>query len=69
MEKLLKQFKNHIIYWYEQKIKQLENNQKPIVNSTKGLIYIIRASNEDDDLYFALLVVACACIKLEWHII
>ena len=38
-------FKNHIIESLNKKIKQLENNQKPKINSTKGLIYVFRALN------------------------
>lgn len=41
-------FKNHIIESLNNKIKQLENNQKPKINSTKGLIYVFRALNTEN---------------------
>ena len=41
-------FKNHIIESLNKKIEQLENNQKPKLNSTKGLIYVFRALNTDN---------------------
>ena len=41
-------FKNHIIESLNKKIKQLENNQKTHVNSTKGLIYVFRALNTEN---------------------
>ncbi len=41
-------FKNHIIESLNKKIEQLENNQKPKINSTKGLIYIFRALNTEN---------------------
>ena len=45
-------FKNYIIEGMNNKIKQLENNQKPKINSSKGLIYVFRALNiENATLY------------------
>ena len=41
-------FKNHIIESLNKKIQQLENNQKPKINSTKGLIYVFRALNTEN---------------------
>jgi phage anti-repressor protein len=41
-------FKNHIIESLNNKIKLLENNQKPKINSTKGLIYVFRALNTEN---------------------
>ena len=41
-------FKNHIIESLNKKIEQLENNQKPKINSTKGLIYVFRALNTEN---------------------
>ena len=41
-------FKNHIIESLNNKIEQLENNQKPKINSTKGLIYVFRALNTEN---------------------
>ena len=44
-------FKNHIIESLNNKIKQLEINQKPKINTTKGIIYVLRALNADATLY------------------
>jgi len=41
-------FKNHIIESLNKKIEQLENNQKPKINSNKGLIYVFRALNTEN---------------------
>ena len=38
-------FKNHIIESLNKKIEQLENNQKPKINPSKGVIYIIQTSD------------------------
>ena len=41
-------FKNHIIESLNNKIKLLENNQKPKINSSKGIIYVFRALNTEN---------------------
>jgi hypothetical protein len=41
-------FKNYIIEGMNKKIEQLENNQKPQINSAKGLIYVFRALNTEN---------------------
>ena len=41
-------FKNYIIESLNNKIKQLENNQKPKINSTKGIVYVFRALNTEN---------------------
>lgn len=41
-------FKNHIIESLNNKIKLLENNQKPKINSIKGIIYVFRALNTEN---------------------
>ena len=41
-------FKNHIIESLNNKIDQLENNQKPKINYNKGIIYVFRALNTDN---------------------
>lgn len=46
LEKLVDKYKNHIINSMSRKIKQLENNQRPKVNPKKGVIYIIKTSDE-----------------------
>lgn len=46
LEKLIDKYKNHIINSMNEKIKKLENNQKPKVNPKKGVIYIIKTSDD-----------------------
>ena len=41
LENILDQYKNYIIEGLNQRINTLENNQKPLVNQKKGIIYII----------------------------
>jgi hypothetical protein len=51
LEVILYKYKNYIIDGMSQKIKQLENNQKPKINSNKKIIYIFKALNSDLTLY------------------
>jgi phage anti-repressor protein len=51
IERVLYKYKNYIIDGLNQKIKQLEQNQKPKINSDKKLIYVFRALNTDLTLY------------------
>jgi phage anti-repressor protein len=44
-------YKNYIINGLKQKMKQLENNQKPKINSDKKILYVFRALNTDLTLY------------------
>ena len=44
-------YKNYIIESLQQKIDILENNQKPKVNTKKGVIYFIRSQLESDDIF------------------
>lgn len=46
LEDLVDQYKNYIIIGLEDKIKTLEMNQKPRINPKKGIIYIIKASDD-----------------------
>lgn len=46
LEKLIDKYKNYIISGMNEKIKKVENNQKPKVNPSKGIIYIIQTSDE-----------------------
>jgi phage anti-repressor protein len=46
LEELIDKYKNYIIQGLNDKIHKLENNQKPKVNPTKGVIYIIQASDD-----------------------
>jgi hypothetical protein len=46
LEQVIDQYKEYIIKGLEDKIKTLENNQKPKINPSKGVIYIIQTSNE-----------------------
>lgn len=41
-------FKNHIIESLNNKIRQLEINQKPKINASKGIIYVFRALNTEN---------------------
>jgi phage anti-repressor protein len=45
LEQVVDQYKEYIIQGLKEKIKKLENNQKPKINQRKGIIYII----ETDD--------------------
>jgi hypothetical protein len=45
LELVIDQYKEYIIKGLEEKIKILENNQKPKINPTKGVIYIIQAAD------------------------
>ena len=45
LEQVIDQYKEYIIKGLEEKIKTLENNQKPKINPSKGVIYIIQTSD------------------------
>ena len=51
IELCLYKYKNYIIEGMNNKIKQLENNQKPKINAGKKIIYVFRALNTDLTLY------------------
>ena len=51
LEVALYKYKNYIIDGMAKKIAQLENNQKPKINSTKKIIYVFRALHTDLTLY------------------
>ena len=51
LEVALYKYKNYIIEGMNKKIQQLENNQKPKINSNKKIIYVFRALNSDLKLY------------------
>jgi superfamily II DNA or RNA helicase len=51
LEVALYKYKNYIIEGMNKKIQQLENNQKPKINTTKKIIYVFRALNTDLTLY------------------
>lgn len=46
LEELIDKYKNFIIEGLKDKIEKLENNQKPKVNPSKGVIYIIQTSDD-----------------------
>jgi phage anti-repressor protein len=48
IELALYKFKNYIIEGLNKKIKELENNQKSKINSSKGIIYVFRALNTEN---------------------
>ena len=45
LEQVIDQYKEYIIKGLEDKIKKLENNQKPKINSSKGVIYILETAD------------------------
>ena len=51
LEVALYKYKNYIIDGMSKKIQQLENNQKPKINSNKKIIYVFKALNTDLTLY------------------
>lgn len=51
LEELLDRYKDHIIHSMNQKIKRLENNQKPKVKPNSGLIYVFKTDKDIDDMY------------------
>lgn len=51
LEIVLYKYKNYIIDGMNKKIKQLEQNQKPKINPSKGIIYIFKALNTELTLY------------------
>ena len=51
LEISLYKYKNYIIDGMSKKIEQLENNQKPKINSNKKIIYVFRALNTELTLY------------------
>jgi len=46
LEELIDKYKNYIIEGLKDKINKLENNQRPKVNPSKGVIYIIQTSDD-----------------------
>lgn len=50
LEELIDKYKDYIIEGLNDKIKKLENNQKPKINEEKGIIYILQTS-DDNTLY------------------
>jgi hypothetical protein len=45
LEQVIDQYKEYIIKGLEEKIKKLENNQKPKINPSKGIIYILETAD------------------------
>jgi phage anti-repressor protein len=45
LEQVIDQYKEYIIKGLQEKISKLENNQKPKINSTKGIIYILETAD------------------------
>jgi len=46
LEHVIDQYKEYIIQGLQDKINKLENNQKPKINPSKGIIYIIETADE-----------------------
>jgi len=49
IEEILYKFKDYIIKGLQDKIKKLENNQKPLINPKKGVIYIFKVFDNNDN--------------------
>ena len=45
LEQVIDQYKEYIIKGLEEKILKLENNQKPKINPSKGVIYILQTAD------------------------
>jgi hypothetical protein len=45
LEEVIDKYKEYIIRGLEDKIEKLENNQKPKINSSKGIIYILQTAD------------------------
>ena len=45
LEQVIDQYKEYIIKGLEDKIKKLKNNQKPKINQSKGIIYILETAD------------------------
>jgi phage anti-repressor protein len=46
LEQVIDQYKEYIIKGLEDKIKKLENNQRPRINPSKGVIYILETADD-----------------------
>jgi phage anti-repressor protein len=46
LEELIDKYKNYIIEGLKDKVNKLEHNQKPKVNPTKGVIYVIQTADD-----------------------
>jgi phage anti-repressor protein len=51
IEKHLNKYKDHLIDILNKKIGVLENNQKPVINTKKGVIYVLQTDLEIKDIY------------------
>ena len=51
IEKLMNKYKNYIIEGLNKRIQILENNQKPIIKPSNGVIYILKTNYDIIDLY------------------
>lgn len=51
IEKLLHKYKDHIIENLSKRIDILENNQKPKISTSKGVIYFLKSQLETDDIF------------------
>ena len=51
LEKLINNYKNYIIDGLKSTVKILENNQKPIPQNTKGVVYILKSPKDIDGIY------------------
>ena len=51
LEKLINNYKNYIINGLKSTVKVLENNQKPIHQNIKGVVYILKSPKDIDGIY------------------
>lgn len=51
IEKHLDKYKNYIIDGLNNKVQNLENNQKPIIKNNSGIIYILKTDKTIENLY------------------
>lgn len=54
LENLVNKYKNYIIEHLNKKINVLENNQKPLIDTRKGTIYIVKATDEENDSLYKI---------------
>lgn len=51
LEKILDNYKNHIINGLKNMVELLENNQKEVPSNIKGVVYILRSLKDIDGIY------------------
>jgi phage anti-repressor protein len=54
LENILNDYKTYIINGLQKRIQELENNQKPYIENKKGIIYIFRVSDKENDTLYKI---------------